>query len=74
MITHLELDTPECEVKWVLGSLTMNKALDVTESQLTYLKILKGDAVKMRHSICQQTWKTQQWLKKKAAAEDEMLR
>ena len=74
MITHLELDTPECEVKWVLGSLTMNKALDVTESQLTYLKILKGDAVKMRHSICQQIWKTQQWLKKKAAAEDEMLR
>ena len=41
MVTHLELDTPEYEVKWVLGSLTMNKALDVMEFQLTYLKSLK---------------------------------
>ena len=41
MVTHLELDTPEYEVKWVLGSLTMNKALDVMGFQLTYLKSLK---------------------------------
>ena len=56
MITHLEPDIPECEVKWALGSITMNKANGGDGSKL--FQILKDDAVKVLHSICQQTWKT----------------
>ena len=59
MITHLELDILECEVKWALGSMTMNKASDGIPAEL--FQILKDDAVKVLHSICQQIWKTQQW-------------
>ena len=57
VITHLEPDILECEVKWALGSITRNKASGGDE----LLQILKDDAVKVLHSICQQLWKTQQW-------------
>ena len=58
VITHLEPDILECEVKWALGSITTNKASggDGTEDEL--FQILKDDAVKVLHSICQQVWKT----------------
>ena len=61
MITHLEPDILECEVKWALGSISMDKASggDGIPAELT--QILKDDAVKVLHSICQQIWKTQQW-------------
>ena len=61
VITHLEPDTLEREVKWALWSITMNKASrgDVIPSEL--FQILKDDAVKVLHTICQQIWKTQQW-------------
>ena len=59
MITHLEPDILECEVKWALGSVTMNKASDEIPAEL--FQILKDDAVKVLHSVCQQIWKTQQW-------------
>ena len=63
MITHLESDILECGVKWALGSITMNKASggDGTPVELLF-QILKDDAVKVLHSICQQIWRTQQWL------------
>ena len=61
VITHLEPDILECEVKWALGSTTTKKLVEVMEFQLSYLKILKDDAVKVLHSVCQQIWKTQQW-------------
>ena len=57
--THLEPDILECEVKWALGSVTMNKASGGDGIEL--FQILKGDAVKVLHSICHQIWKTQQW-------------
>ena len=60
VITHLEPDILECEVKWALERFTMNKAMYVMEFQLSYF-ILKDDAVKELHSICKQFWKTQQW-------------
>ena len=60
-ITHLERDILECEVKWALGSITMNKASRGDGFPVELYQILKDDAVKMLHSICQQTWKTQQW-------------
>ena len=62
MITHLEPDILECEVKWALGSITTNKASggDGIPAELQF-QILKDDAVKVLHSICQQIWKTQQW-------------
>ena len=60
-ITHLEPDIPECEVKWALESITMNKA-DGDGISVELFQILKDDAVKVLHSICQQIWKTQQWL------------
>ena len=60
MITHLETDILECEVKWVLGSITMNKASGGDGIPVELFQILKDDAVKMLHSICQQIWKTQQ--------------
>ena len=62
MITYLEPDILECEVKWDLGSITKNKASggDIIPAEL--FEILKDNAVKMLHSICQHVWKTQQWL------------
>ena len=57
MITHLEPDTLECEVKWVLGTITMNKASGGDEIPVELFQILKDDAVKVLHSICQQIWK-----------------
>ena len=58
MITHLEPDILECEVKWALESITMNKASGIP---VELFQILKDDAVKVLHSICQQIWKTKQW-------------
>ena len=61
MITHLEPDILECKVKWVLGSITTNKASGADGISAKLFQILKDDAVKVLHSICQQVWKTQQW-------------
>ena len=61
VITHLEPDILECEVKWALGSITMNKASGGDGIPVELFQILKDDAVKMLHSICQQLWNTQQW-------------
>ena len=61
VITHLEPDILECEVKWALESITMNKASGGDGIPVELFQILKYDAVKMLHSICQQIWKTQQW-------------
>ena len=61
MITHLEPDTLECEVKWALGSITTNKASGGDGIAGELFQILKDDAVKVLHSICQQICKTQQW-------------
>ena len=61
VITHLEPDILECEVKWALGSITMNKAGRGDGIPVQLFQILKGDAVKVLHSICQQIWKSQQW-------------
>ena len=61
VITHSEPDILECEVKWALGSITRNKASGGDEIPVELFQILKGDAVKVLHSICQQIWKTQQW-------------
>ena len=61
MITHLEPDILECEVKWALESITMNKAGGSDGIPIELFQILKDDAVKVLHSICQQIWKTQQW-------------
>ena len=60
VITHLELDILECEVRWALGSITMNKASGGDKIPVELFQILKDDAVKVLHSICQQIWKTQQ--------------
>ena len=59
-ITHLEPDILECKVKWALGSITMNKASGGDAIPVELLQILKDDAVKVLHSVCQQIWKTQQ--------------
>ena len=61
MITHLETDILECEVKWALGSITLNKVSGSDGIPAELFQILKDDAVKVLHSICQQIWKTQQW-------------
>ena len=61
VITHLEPDILECEVKWALGRITMNKASGRDGIPVELFQILKDDAVKGLHSICQQIWKTQQW-------------
>ena len=61
IITHLEPDILECEVKWALGSITMNKASRGDGLPVELLQILKDDAVKVLHSVCQQVWKAQQW-------------
>ena len=59
--THLEPDILECEVKWALGSITTNKASAGDGIPLELFQILKDDAVKVLHSVCQQIWKTHQW-------------
>ena len=59
--THLEPDILECEVKWALGSITMHKASGSDGIPVELFQILKDDAVKVLHSVCQQIWKTQQW-------------
>ena len=61
MITHLESEILECKVKWVLGSITTNKASRGDGIPVELFQILKGDAVKVLHSICQQICKTQLW-------------
>ena len=61
MITHLEPDILEFEVKCALGSITMNKASGCDGIPVELFQILKDDSVKLLHSICQQIWKTQQW-------------
>ena len=60
VITHLQSDILECEVKWTLGSITMNNNSGGDGIPVELYQILKDDAVKVMHSICQQTWKTQQ--------------
>ena len=60
LITHLQPDILECEVKWALGSITMNKANGGDGIPAELFQILKDDAMKMLYSICQQIWKTQQ--------------
>ena len=62
VITHLEPEILECEVKWALGSITMNKASGGDGIPVELFQILKGDAVKALHQLCEQIWKTQQWL------------
>ena len=61
MVTHLESDILECDVKWTLGSITMNKACGSDGIPAEPFQILKDDTVKVLHSICQQIWKSQQW-------------
>ena len=61
MITHLEPDILGCEVKWTLRRITMNKASGDERIPVKLFQILKDDAVKMLHPMCQQIWKTQQW-------------
>ena len=61
VITHLESDILECEVKWALGSITMSKDSGGDGTPVELFQILKDNAVKVLHSICQQIWKTQQW-------------
>ena len=61
VITHLEPDILECEVKWALESVTTNKASEGNGIPIEPFQILKDDAVKVLHSRCQQIWKTQQW-------------
>ena len=61
MVTHLELDILEYEVKWALESIVMKKASGGDRIPVELFQILKDDAVKVLHSICQQIWKTQQW-------------
>jgi len=61
VVNHLEPDILECEVKWALGSITTNKDSGGDGISVELFQILKDDAVKVLHSICQQMWKTQQW-------------
>ena len=61
VITHLEPNILECEIKWALESITRNKASGGDRIPVELFRILKDDAVKVLHSICQQIWKTQQW-------------
>ena len=61
MTIHLEADILECEVKWALGSIIMNKASGCDGIPVELFQILKDDTVKVLHSICHQIWKTQQW-------------
>ena len=61
VITHLEPEILECKVKWALGSITMNKTSGGDGIRVELSQILKDDAMKVLHSICQQIWKSQQW-------------
>ena len=61
VITHLDPDILDCEVKWALGSITTNKARGGGGIPVELFQILKDDAMKVLHSICQRIWKTQQW-------------
>ena len=61
MITHLELDILECELKWASESITKNKASGGDGIPVELFQILEDDAMKVLHSLCQQIWKTQQW-------------
>ena len=61
VITHLEPDILECEVKWALGSITINRASGGDRIPVELFQILKDDSVEVLHSICQQIWKTWQW-------------
>ena len=61
MVNHLEPDILECEVKWALGSITMNKASGGDGIPAELFQILKDNTVKVLHSICHQIWKTQEW-------------
>ena len=61
MVTHLEPEILECEIKWALGSFTTNKASGCDGISAELFQIIKDDAVKVLHSIYQQIWKTQQW-------------
>ena len=61
VITHLQPDILECDVKWALESITMNKASAGDRIPVELFQVLKDDAVRVLHSICQQIWKTQQW-------------
>ena len=61
MIIHLEPDNQECEVKWALGNITVNKTSGGDGIPAELFQILKADAVQVLHSICQQIWKTHQW-------------
>ena len=61
VVTHLEPDIPECKVKWALGSIITNKVSRADGIPAEVFQIVKDDAVKALHSICQQIWKTQQW-------------
>ena len=61
VITHLEPDILECEVKWAMGSITTNKVSGGDRTPVELFQILKDESVKMLHSICQHIWKTQQW-------------
>ena len=61
VVTHLEPDILECEVKWALGRITMNKASGCDGIPAELFQILKDDAVKVLHLICQQIWKNRQW-------------
>ena len=62
VVSYLRTDILKCEVKWALESITRNKASEGDGIIVELFQILKDDAVKVRHSICQQIWKTQQWL------------
>ena len=62
VITHLKLDILESKVKWALGSITMNKARGGGGIPAELFQVLQDDSLKALHSICQQIWKTQQWL------------
>ena len=64
LITHLEPEILECEIKWASASSTMTKASGGDGTPVELFQILKDDAVEVLHSICQQIWKTQQWLEK----------
>ena len=61
MVTHLQPDIPECEVKWALERITMSKASGGDGIPIELFQVLKDDAVKVLYSICQKIWKTQQW-------------
>ena len=63
LITHLEADILECKIKWALGRITRNKTRGGDGIPVELFQVLKDDAVKVLHSICQQFWKTQQWPK-----------